>query len=265
MITPNEKEGRFALADQDSTVTSLSDSLIDKTNCKYLIMKLSERGVFCMEKLTKKNKVFFALDLFADKVVDPVGAGDALLAYSTLSFLVSKSILISSILGSIAAGCECSYDGNIPVRSSVVLDKISQLENRLRLVNLKTLIVGLGNQGLKRKEYLNKDFVGSVDPLNKKAEFKNIKNVDLSLYNSVLLCVPDSEKLELIRYCLKNRKHVLVEKPLFIKLTDLKEIYKISKKNNTVLYTAYNHRFEPHFKNVKKNFLTNNSLGRFYF
>ena len=76
---------------------------------------------------------------------------------------------------------------------------------------MKTLIVGLGNQGLKRKEYLNKDFVGSVDPLNKKAEFKNIKNVDLSLYNSVLLCVPDSEKLELIRYCLNNKKHVLVE------------------------------------------------------
>ena len=129
---------------------------------------------------------------------------------------------------------------------------------------MKTLIVGLGNQGLKRKKHLDKDFVGSVDPFNKKADYKNIKNVDLSLYNSVLLCVPDSEKLELIRYCLKNRKHVLVEKPLYLKSTDLKEIYKISKKNNTVLYTAYNHRFEPHFKNVK-NFLDNNSLGRFYF
>ena len=127
------KEGRFALADQDSTVTSLSDSLIDKTNCKYLIMKLSERGVFCMEKLTNKNKVFFALDSFADEVIDPVGAGDALLAYSTLSFLVSNSILISSILGSIAAGCECSYDGNIPVRLSAVLNKINQLEKQIKI------------------------------------------------------------------------------------------------------------------------------------
>lgn len=133
LITPNEKEGRFALADQDSTVTSLSDSLIDKTNCKYLIMKLSERGVFCMEKLTKKNKVFFALDSFADEVIDPVGAGDALLAYSTLSFLVSNSILISSILGSIAAGCECSYDGNIPVSLSAVLNKINQLEKHIKI------------------------------------------------------------------------------------------------------------------------------------
>ncbi len=129
---------------------------------------------------------------------------------------------------------------------------------------MKTLIVGLGNQGLKRKKYINKDFIGSVDPLNKKADFKNIKNVDLSIYNSVLLCVPDSEKLELIKYCLKNRKHVLVEKPLHMKSSNLKEIYKISKKNNTILYTAYNHRFEPHFKNAK-NFLDNNSLGKFHF
>lgn len=132
LITPNEREARFALADQDSTVTSLSDSLVDKSNCNYLIMKLSERGVFCMEKVTKKNKVFFALDSFADKVVDPVGAGDALLAYSTLSFLISKSILISSIIGSIAAGCECAFDGNIPVNRDIVLDKITQLEKQIK-------------------------------------------------------------------------------------------------------------------------------------
>ena len=61
LITPNEKEGRFALADQDSTVTSLSDSLIDKTSSKYLIMKLSERGI--LHGKTNKKIKFFALDL----------------------------------------------------------------------------------------------------------------------------------------------------------------------------------------------------------
>ena len=68
-----------------------------------------------------------------------------------LSFLVSKSILISSIIGSIAAGCECAFDGNIPVNKDIVPDKITQLEKQIKQIHLKTLIIGLGNQGKKEK------------------------------------------------------------------------------------------------------------------
>ena len=37
------------------------------------------------------------------------------------------------------------------------------------------------------------------------------------MYDAVLLCVPDDEKFEIIKYCLENNKHVLVEKPLIFK------------------------------------------------
>src|SRR4030095_6416338 len=45
LITPNEREARFALADQDSGIRPLASALYDAANCKLLILKLGERGV----------------------------------------------------------------------------------------------------------------------------------------------------------------------------------------------------------------------------
>lgn len=125
LITPNEREARFALADQDSTVGNLAGKLFNKTNCNTLILKLGSRGVFV---LTNNAGRYFSIDSFANNVVDAVGAGDALLAYSTLSLLTSESAVIATILGSMAAACECEYDGNIPIKPDDVLRKIDAVE-----------------------------------------------------------------------------------------------------------------------------------------
>ena len=37
-LTPNEKEVRFALADQDTVLRPLGKILMDKTNCKNLLL-----------------------------------------------------------------------------------------------------------------------------------------------------------------------------------------------------------------------------------
>lgn len=125
LITPNEREARFALADQDSTVGNLSGKLVNETRCGTLILKLGSRGVFV---LSDNQKRYFSIDSFANNVVDAVGAGDALLAYATLSMLVTNSPCVSTILGSMAAACECEYDGNIPIKPEDVLKKIDAVE-----------------------------------------------------------------------------------------------------------------------------------------
>jgi len=129
LITPNEREGRFALADQDSTVGTLSSLLYKKSKCRNLILKLGSKGIFCSSKDKKDKSSYFSIDSFANSVVDPVGAGDALLAYSTLSLIVSKSLVISSIIGSFAAACECEVDGNKPITFQNVISKIDEIEN----------------------------------------------------------------------------------------------------------------------------------------
>ena len=76
----------------------------------------------------QSNPNGFAIPSFTKKIVDAVGAGDALLAYSSLALWTSKSILRASILGSIAASCECEKDGNIEINPKEVLLKLNDLE-----------------------------------------------------------------------------------------------------------------------------------------
>lgn len=131
LITPNEREARFALADQDSGIRPLAANLYDMAECKTLILKLGERGVLtCVNNDHEALNSFFIIDSFVDRVVDAVGAGDALLAYSTLASLVSGSPTEAAILGSIAAACECELDGNIPVSPDNIRAKLEKAEKQ---------------------------------------------------------------------------------------------------------------------------------------
>lgn len=138
LITPNEREARFALADQDSVVRPLGVELYRRANCKTLVLKLGDRGVivFCDPEV-ESPRSFFSLDSFANNIVDPVGAGDALLAYTSLAMVVSGNEKIASILGSIAAGIECECDGNIPISPLNILEKIDEIEKSLTFNNDK--------------------------------------------------------------------------------------------------------------------------------
>lgn len=131
LITPNEREARFALADQDSGIRPLASALYDAAQCKTLILKLGERGVLtCRSSDHQSLDSFVVVDSFVDRVVDAVGAGDALLAYATLSKLATGSDAIATILGSMAAACECEYDGNIPITPDDVRRKIDMVERQ---------------------------------------------------------------------------------------------------------------------------------------
>ena len=132
LIAPNEREARFALGDQDSTIRPLAMDLYIKSRCKTLILKLGERGIITYRAPNPEVRSFFTVDSFADRVVDAVGAGDALLAYATLSLVASQSTVIASILGSFAAAISCEHDGNRPIAPEEVLKKLAMLEKRAR-------------------------------------------------------------------------------------------------------------------------------------
>ena len=58
LITPNEKEARFSLGDQDSNISNLTRELFKKSKCKNLILKLGSRGSFVVDN--KKIKYVFS-------------------------------------------------------------------------------------------------------------------------------------------------------------------------------------------------------------
>ncbi len=133
LITPNEREARFALGDQDSGIRPLAASLYDAAKCKTLILKLGDKGVLtCKHGDHQALDSFFVVDSFVDRLVDGVGAGDALLAYATLSMLASKCELTATIIGTLAAACECEKDGNIPINVEDVHHKLDTVEREVK-------------------------------------------------------------------------------------------------------------------------------------
>ena len=50
LITPNEKESRFSLADQESNISSLARDIINKSKNKNLILKLGKEGAISVRK-----------------------------------------------------------------------------------------------------------------------------------------------------------------------------------------------------------------------
>jgi scyllo-inositol 2-dehydrogenase (NADP+) len=129
---------------------------------------------------------------------------------------------------------------------------------------MRVIVVGMGVQGRKRLDVAGKEVVATVDPYCATAQFRRVQDVPLSSYDAALLCIPDEAKLELITYLLTNSKHLLVEKPLFAaKTSELIHLRTLAEQNSTVCYTAYNHRFEPHFVRMKQ-VLDSGRLGKIY-
>ena len=129
---------------------------------------------------------------------------------------------------------------------------------------MRVIVVGLGVQGNKRKHFSGRDFIASVDPLNINANYRTIEEVPLNEYDAVLACIPDEPKYEIVKYCLENKKHVLVEKPLWaIDDQQIIELEQLAIKNKVLCYTAYNHRFEPHFIKMR-DLIASGELGQIY-
>jgi rfaE bifunctional protein kinase chain/domain/rfaE bifunctional protein nucleotidyltransferase chain/domain len=132
LITPNEKEARFSLGDQDSTINRLAINLMRSTNSKNLILKLGHRGILSASKNTEGSSgegiTKFGFNSFATNVVDAVGSGDALLAYATLALAEGAPLPIASIIGNAAAGLECGQNGNVPLTPLMIGELLENMK-----------------------------------------------------------------------------------------------------------------------------------------
>lgn len=129
---------------------------------------------------------------------------------------------------------------------------------------MKAIVVGLGVQGHKRRRVAGPDYVASVDPINKEAEYRSVEGVPLAAYDAALVCIPDEPKADVLSYLLSQGKHVLVEKPLWAKdEEDIVRLERLANANGVVCYTAYNHRFEPHYVRMR-DLIASQKLGTIY-
>lgn len=127
ILFPNEIEARFALADQDSGIRSVGAQIIEKSNCKNLVLKIGEKGSMIFRNKGFHPKDFFPLDSFVNNKIDTIGAGDAYLAATTVFYTYTKNIVISSIIGNFAAAIACQQEGNVPITRDKIISFINNL------------------------------------------------------------------------------------------------------------------------------------------
>ncbi len=129
---------------------------------------------------------------------------------------------------------------------------------------MKVIVVGLGIQGVKRRASAGAEFVAAVDPVRTEAQYKKIEDVPVQSYDAALVCTPDEPKAGVLEYLLSRGKHVLVEKPLWAAHDqDLERLQQVARDTKAVCYTAYNHRFEPHYVRMRE-LLAKGTLGEVY-
>jgi scyllo-inositol 2-dehydrogenase (NADP+) len=129
---------------------------------------------------------------------------------------------------------------------------------------MRVVIIGLGIQGRKRVVAAGADVIATVDIAQPDARYRTIYDVPLDDFDGAFVCTPDDAKIELATYLLRNRKHVLVEKPLLDPSQQaLAQLAELSRQTGATCYTAYNHRFEPHVIRMR-DLLASGALGRIY-
>ena len=129
---------------------------------------------------------------------------------------------------------------------------------------MRVIVVGLGVQGYKRRRLSGSDFVAAVDPVNPEAQYRRIEEVPIGDYDAALLCVPDEPKVDLLTHLLGNKKHCLVEKPLWAEVeAAIERLEALARAKGVVCYTAYNHRFEPHYVRMR-DLIASGELGAIY-
>jgi scyllo-inositol 2-dehydrogenase (NADP+) len=129
---------------------------------------------------------------------------------------------------------------------------------------MRVIVIGLGVQGHKRRHFAGADYVASVDPVHADADYRDVADVPLADYDAALCCIPDGPKVAVLRYLLDNGKHALVEKPLWAESdSDIAALQSLARAKGVVCYTAYNHRFEPHYIRMR-DLLASGRLGQIY-
>ncbi len=79
--------------------------------------------------------------------------------------------------------------------------------------------------------------------------------------NAICICTPSFLHYSIAMQCLKQKKHVLVEKPLALDEIECQNLIDCAKQNNVILSVVSQLRFSEDFTHVK-NAIKNNALGR---
>lgn len=128
LLTPTEKEARIALQENDEGLVALSEMLIRRTAAEHVLLTLGAEGVIVQNQVSADEKwPTDRIPALCNAPKDPAGAGDAMLVSTSLALICGASIWEAAFIGSIAAGCQVSRVGNVPMSLDEIRGEIEVL------------------------------------------------------------------------------------------------------------------------------------------
>lgn len=125
LVTPTEREIRLAVDDFESGLIVISDKLKAKANPQNIFITLAAEGVI-INRYTSKDEFFTdRLPAMNQNPKDVAGAGDSMLATASLALAAGANIWQASYLSSIAAACQVSRVGNLPLTKEDIHKELS--------------------------------------------------------------------------------------------------------------------------------------------
>ena len=116
LLTPTEREARLAVRDFDSGLVVLAEKLRMKARGKNIVLTLGAEGLLAHAATARPDEwLTDRLPALNRSPKDSAGAGDSLLISCSMAMAVGADIWQSIYLGSIAAACQVSRVGNMPL------------------------------------------------------------------------------------------------------------------------------------------------------
>jgi len=140
LLCPTERELRAALHDYDRGLSNVAWNALDQTQARHLLVTLGKKGLVVFYRPTQDTNSpewqgrlhSEYLPSLADRIIDPLGCGDAMLATATLAMAAGGNLMQSAYLGTAASALEIARLGNIPIDSGALR---RWLQGRIELVH----------------------------------------------------------------------------------------------------------------------------------
>jgi len=119
LLCPTEREVRETLHDFSSGLGALAWSLLQATGAKQAMITMGKQGLvtFSGPPIIGGRLASEYLPAMSNRVVDPLGCGDALLATASLALTAGGSLQAAAYLGALAAGIAVEQLGNQPIQA----------------------------------------------------------------------------------------------------------------------------------------------------
>lgn len=125
LITPTEKEARLELRNELDGLSVVASDLREKLAAKHVMLKLGPDGALIDGDENAENPgLIQKIPAFNPQPLDVSGAGDSLLAASSMCFAQQSKPLEAAVVGSLVAALQVSREGNLPISAEELLNLV---------------------------------------------------------------------------------------------------------------------------------------------